>query len=256
MSHLPPFAHHAREGTAVGAMFDGIAPRYDLLNTVLSLGFDRSWRRRAVRAALTLRPRRVLDVATGTAELAIAIKRSRPEVEVRGIDLSERMLEVGRAKAARAGLDVPLERGDGTDLPFPDASFDAVTIGYGLRNFADLEAGLREFRRILAPCGRLVVLEFPPPPAGAFGRLFRAYFTRVLPRIGGFVSGDAGAYAYLPASVLAFPEPEELARRMEAAGFQAVTWTAQTWGISALHVGHVPAVGCRGGGPAQREATR
>lgn len=239
MSDTTPAPPHAPEGRTVRAMFDGIAPRYDLANTLLSLGLDRRWRRAAVRAALAVRPDRILDVATGTAELALALKRARPEAEVRGVDVAERMLEVGRTKSARAGLRVALETGDGMDLPYEDASFDVVTVGYGLRNFTDVDAGLREFRRVLSSGGRLVVLEFPPPPGGSFGRLFRAYFTRLLPRLGGLISGDREAYAYLPASVLAFPEPEALAARMEAAGFEAVTWTSQTLGISALHVGNV-----------------
>lgn len=250
MSATPPAAPGPARDRSVRAMFDGIAPRYDLLNTLLSLGIDRSWRRQAVRAALAARPARVLDVATGTAELALALKRARPEAEVRGVDIAERMLDVGRAKLARAGVDVPLDLGDGMRLPYEDASFDAVTVGYGLRNFPDVDAGLREFRRVLKPAGRLVVLEFPPPPKGPFGRLFRAYFTRVLPRVGGALSGDGDAYAYLPASVMAFPEPEALASSMEAAGFDAVTWTPQTFGVSALHVGRAAARGASGAGEA------
>lgn len=222
-------------------MFDGIAPRYDLLNALLSLGVDRAWRRQAVRAAVSGAPERILDVATGTADLALALARSRPDARVTGVDFAAGMLRVGREKAVRAGVEVSLEVADGTSLPYPDASFDAVTIAYGLRNFEDVDAGLVEFRRVLAPGGRLVVLEFPPPPEGPFGRLFRAYFTRVVPALGGLISGDPSAYAYLPASVLAFPEPEALARRLEAAGFEHVTWTPQTFGISALHVGVVPA---------------
>lgn len=224
-------------------MFDGIAPRYDLANALLSGGVDRSWRRRAVRDAVAARPLRILDVATGTADLALALKRARPEARVVGVDFAPGMLAVGRDKARRAGLDVALEVADGTSLPYADGGFDAVTIAYGLRNFEDVDAGLREFRRVLAPGGRLVVLEFPPPPEGPFGRLFRAYFTRVVPALGGLVSGDAGAYRYLPASVLAFPDPEALASRLEAAGFRSVTWTPLTFGISALHVGVVPEPG-------------
>ena len=221
-------------------MFDAIAPRYDLLNGLLSLGVDRGWRREAVAWATAKGPGEVLDVATGTADLAIALRRAAPKADVVGVDLSERMLEVGRAKAARRGLELRLEVADGTQLPFADGSFDAVTIAYGLRNFGDIDAGLREFRRVLRRGGRLVVLEFPPPPGGVFGRLFRAYFARVVPWLGGLVSGRREAYAYLPASVMAFPAPEALADRLRRAGFRDVRYRLQTWGVSAVHRGDVP----------------
>jgi demethylmenaquinone methyltransferase/2-methoxy-6-polyprenyl-1,4-benzoquinol methylase len=247
MSELPPAAQHPDKGRSVRAMFDAIAPRYDLLNAVLSLGVDRGWRRQAVRAALAKSPARVLDVATGTADLALALQAARPAADVVGVDFAEAMLEVGRAKAARRGLPVELRAGDGTALPYPDATFDAVTIAYGLRNFADVNAGLREFRRVLRPGGRLVVLEFPPPPEGPFGRLFRLYFTRVLPWVGARISGHAGAYRYLPASVMAFPAPERLARQILEAGFDDVVWTPQTGGVSALHVADVAPVAARPG---------
>lgn len=235
---LPPVGEgDPAKGSQVRAMFDAIAPRYDLLNAILSLGIDRGWRSEAVAAAVADAPADVLDVATGTADLAIALRRAAPGARVVGVDFSEAMLAVGRAKAARRGVDVRLEVGDGTSLPYPDDAFDAVTIAYGLRNFADVDAGLREFARVLRAGGRLVVLEFPPPPRGLFGRAFRVYFTRVVPWLGGLVSGRRAAYAYLPASVLAFPAPDALAERMRAAGFRDVRYRLQTLGVSALHVG-------------------
>ncbi len=231
------------EGALVGdkarqvrAMFSGIARRYDLLNTVLSLGVDRRWRAQAARAALAGGAHRVCDVATGTGDLALELERC-GAADVLGVDFAEPMLALARRKAARRGARVRFELGDGTALDAPDASFDALTIAYGLRNFESVEAGLQEFARVLKPGGRLVVLEFPPPPGGMFGALFRAYFLRVLPFVGGLVSGNGRAYRYLPASVLAFPRPEALAGLMREAGFERVTWRLQTFGVSALHVG-------------------
>lgn len=229
-------------------MFSEIAPTYDLLNSILSLGVDARWRHQAADAALGgsgtsgTEPYEVLDVATGTGKLAFTMKRLCRACRVVGVDFAEPMLEVARRAAARAALDVDFAVADGTALPYEGGSFDAVTVAYGLRNFADPDAGLREFCRVLRPGGRLVVLEFPPPPPGFIGQLFRFYFTRVLPRLGGAISGRRGAYAYLPESVLDFFTPEILAQRMLNAGFVGVTYRLQTLGISALHVGHAPKV--------------
>lgn len=225
-------------------MFSAIAGRYDLLNRMLSAGLDGRWRAQATRAAFRGMPKgaplRVLDVATGTADLALSLKRARKGAEVIGVDFAEPMLEIGRRKAAKRRLPVRLEQGDGLDLPYGDAQFDVVTIAYGLRNFADVDRGLREFYRVLRPGGRLVVLEFPPPPKGLFGRLFRLYFLQVLPRLGGLVSGRGSAYRYLPESVLRFPTPQALAARMAAAGFAGVRFRLQTFGVSALHTAQRP----------------
>ncbi len=235
----------------VRAMFSDIAPTYDLLNGVLSFGVDKRWRAQAARAALAGVPvgGTVLDVATGTGDLALALKRARPDVRVVGADFAAPMLELAGRKAAARGVELELVQADGTRLPFESASFDAVTIAYGLRNFADPDAGLREFRRVLKSAGRLVVLEFPPPPKGVFGTLFRWYFTKVLPRLGALVSGEARAYSYLPESVLAFFTPETLAAHLRAAGFGAVEYRLQTLGVSALHVADVRVADVEGVAP-------
>ena len=221
-------------------MFSSIARRYDLLNTMLSFGLDKGWRKDAVRAAFAGGAAHVLDVATGTADLALALKKYRPTAEVIGVDFVEAMLQIGRRKAHEQGIQVRLEQGDGLALPYPDASFDALTIAYGLRNFADLDKGIAEFYRVLRPGGKLVILEFPPPPKGVFGTLFRFYFLQVLPRLGGLVSGRKSAYTYLPDSVLKFPPPGVLAAHMEHAGFYGVHYQLQTFGVSALHTGEKP----------------
>ena len=220
----------------VQRMFASIAPRYDLLNRLLSLGVDRSWRRAAAAEALLLSPARLLDVATGTGDFALALKRAAPETHITGSDFVPQMLELARRKAGARRLELNFEAGDALRLPYPDASFEALTCAFGFRNFADYQRGLAEFWRVLKPGGRLVILEFPPPAEGLFGQVFRFYFRQVLPRIGGLVSGNAGAYAYLPESVLAFPDPPTLARLMHATGFRT-RYRLLSGGIAALHVG-------------------
>lgn len=224
----------------VRAMFGEIAPRYDLLNRLLSGGVDQRWRRLAVRLATEKAPRRILDVATGTGDVALLLKRARPAAEVVAGDFTPQMLELARAKAKRTGLDVRFVEADALALPFADASFDAVTVAFGFRNFADYERGLAEFWRVLAPGGRAVILEFPPPPEGLLGRVYRFYFGGVLPWIGGVISGRPEAYRYLPNSVERFPRPEQLAAMMRAAGFAGVRWRLLTGGIAAVHVGDKP----------------
>lgn len=221
----------------VRRMFSDIAGRYDLLNSLLSFGIDRLWRKQAVAEAIKVSPQRILDVATGTADLALSLKKTLPEAEVIGIDFAEPMLEHGRQKAAAQNLNVPLLQGDGQALDFEDNSFDLVTIAYGLRNFSDRDQGLSEFYRVLRPGGRLLVLEFPPPPKGLFGKLFRFYFLKLTPYIAGAISGRRDAYIYLGESVLNFPAPERLADMMRQAGFARVSYKLQTFGVSALHMG-------------------
>ncbi len=220
-------------------MFSEIAPRYDFLNRVLSLGVDRVWRLAAVKAALEIKPARILDLATGTGDIALLLKKVAPEVEVIGGDFALPMLELARQKAQRAGLAIPFVEADALQLPFPDDHFDAITIAFGFRNFADYKKALAELYRVLAPGGRLCILEFPPPPRSGLGVLYRFYFTRILPLIGGLISGSASAYRYLPDSVERFPDPPTLATMMTLAGLNT-RYQLFTGGITALHVGDKP----------------
>jgi demethylmenaquinone methyltransferase / 2-methoxy-6-polyprenyl-1,4-benzoquinol methylase len=228
------------DAKAVQQMFSDIAFRYDFLNRLLSFGIDRFWRREAVCEVVAAKAQRILDVATGTADLAISLKRALPHAEVIGVDFAEPMLRVGRKKVAKLGLILPLLQGDGLNLNYPDNSFDVLTIAYGIRNFSDRQRGLEEFHRVLKPGGRLVILEFPPPPKNLFGRLFRFYFLGLSPYIAGLFSGQREAYVYLGDSVLNFPSPNALATMMQAAGFVKIRYKLQTFGVSALHVGEKP----------------
>ena len=187
----------------VREMFDNIAPKYDLLNHTLSMNIDRIWRRRVVRIVCRSRPHRILDVATGTGDLAIEMARRIRDVHVLGVDLSEKMLDVARCKVAARGLDerVVLDVGDAEHLRVSDASVDVVTVAFGVRNFGDLEAGLREMARTIKPGGKVVILEFSRPRNRLFRVLYEFYTYKILPRIGGMVSKDKRAYEYLPASV-------------------------------------------------------
>jgi demethylmenaquinone methyltransferase / 2-methoxy-6-polyprenyl-1,4-benzoquinol methylase len=219
-------------------MFDAIAPRYDLLNHLLSLNMDRRWRRVAVDRLLAGRPAKgqFLDACAGTLDLSEELAR-RPGFDgiVVGSDFTYAMLDRGRGKAA--GRPIAILGADALRLPFEDGVFDGVTVGFGVRNLASLDDGLRELRRVLRPGGRLVILEFTTPNWQPFRAGYLFYFRRVLPLIGRVVSKHGQAYSYLPASVLAFPEPPELGRRMAAAGFSDVGWERATGGIVAIHRG-------------------
>ena len=222
----------------VRRMFSSIAPRYDLLNHLLSLNINRGWRRRAVdRLGWEDRPDGVyLDNCAGTLDLAVELAE-RPGFTGRvvGSDFAFPMLRVGERK--RAGRAIDAVCADALDLPYRDETFDGATVGFGIRNVADLDRGLRELRRVLREGSRLVVLEFTVPAWRPFRALYFFYFLRVLPLIGRLVSKHGSAYSYLPESVLRFPEPPELARRLEAAGFREVGWKRLTGGIVALHWG-------------------
>ena len=218
--------------TQVRAMFDRIARVYDLMNSVMTAGLHHRWRARAADLARVGPGARALDVATGTGDLAIELARR--GAEVTGLDFSEPMLELARGKAP--GLD--WVQGDALELPYPDAAFDAATVGFGARNFSDLDRGLAEMARVVRPGGRVVVLEITVPQRPPLSTFFSIWFDRVVPALGK-LAGDPDAYAYLPSSVKRFPEPEALAQRMAAAGLTDVRWILTAGGIIALHSGTV-----------------
>jgi demethylmenaquinone methyltransferase / 2-methoxy-6-polyprenyl-1,4-benzoquinol methylase len=225
-------------------MFDRIAHRYDLLNRVLSLGIDQRWRRRTVRSlALDGRPGggRVLDLATGTADLAILVARRHPGVVVEGLDPSERMLERGRVKIERARLGdrVRLVTGDAESLPYPDATFDGVTIAFGIRNVPDRARGLAEMKRVTKPGGRVAILELSEPGGGLLGRVARFHVHTLVPRIGALLSGER-EYRYLQDSIAAFPPAADFARMMGDAGLDVVDVVPLTLGVCHLYVAERP----------------
>jgi demethylmenaquinone methyltransferase/2-methoxy-6-polyprenyl-1,4-benzoquinol methylase len=214
----------------VRAMFDRIARVYDVMNSVMTAGMHHRWRRRAAELARVGPGSTALDVATGTGDLAIELARR--GAEVTGSDFAPAMLEIARRKAP--GL--RFEEGDALELAYPDASFDAVTVGFGARNFGDLDRGLAEMARVTRPGGRVVVLEITTPTKPPLSWFFRAWFDRIVPLLGR-VAGDPDAYTYLPSSVRRFPEPRELGRRMAATGLDDVRWILTAGGIIAIHSG-------------------
>lgn len=222
-------------------MFDGIAGDYDRLNHIMSLGIDRSWRRRAIKEIVSRgAAQEILDIACGTGDFSIAIARAMaPGSHVTGLDLSEGMLAVMRAKLAAAGLEgrVACVQGDSEALPYAGASFDCVTIAFGIRNFEHRETALREILRVLKPGGKLVILELSVPSNPVIRWGYNLYFTRILPLIGGKISGDKAAYRYLPASVLNFPSKEEWMDTMRSCEYDGVRHKAFTLGICRMYVG-------------------
>lgn len=220
-------------------LFDKIAPDYDRLNHILSLNIDKHWRKKAVRElADTDTPMHILDVACGTGDFTIEIAHKAPEgSKVTGVDISEGMLAIGRKKIERAGVNAEVLEGDCEALQYKENTFDRISVGFGVRNFEHLELGLSEMLRVLKPGGKLVILELSVPTNRFVRWCYKLYFLKILPAIGGMVSGERGAYEYLPASVLRFPAPDKFATMMKDTGFTAVEHRSLTLGICRMYTG-------------------
>ena len=220
----------------VARMFDNISHRYDFLNHFLSLGIDRIWRRKAINTLRALKPKLILDVATGTGDFAIQALRLNPD-KIIGIDISEGMLSKGRIKLNQRHLadKVELLSGDSENIPFPENKFDAVTVAFGVRNFENLESGLKEIHRVLKTNGKVVVLEFSKPGRFPFKQIYNFYFRAILPKLGRLISKDPAAYTYLPESVQAFPDGEAFVSILRNVGFKHTTCRSLTFGISSIY---------------------
>ena len=236
-SIVTPYGSKAGKKAEVEQMFDRIAPRYDLLNRVLSLGIDVWWRKRAIGYLKPLQPSKILDVATGTADVAILMAKILNPKQIVGIDIANQMLELGRGKIANQGLSeiISLETGDSERLQFEDNSFDAVTVAFGVRNFETLEKGLAEMYRVMRPGGRVVVLEFSKPHVFPIKQLYNAYFKYVLPLIGRLTSRDMRAYTYLFESVQVFPEGSQFTEILTKTGYQNPLCERLTLGICSIY---------------------
>ena len=235
---MKPYNQEQTKKEQVEEMFDNIAPTYDRLNHIMSLNIDRIWRRRVMRIIRRAKPQRIMDVATGTGDLAIAMARKVNEAHILGVDLSEEMLSEARKKIKRLELEkrITLEKGDAENLTMvASESVDAATVAFGVRNFENIERGLSEIYRTLRPGGKLVVLEFSMPKNRLVRWVYRQYAHRLLPRIGGMISKDKQAYTYLPDSVEEFPAPERFAEILKGVGFKSVKLSSQSFGIAYIY---------------------
>lgn len=229
----------AKNPLKIQSMFSAIAPRYDLLNKLLSLGRDRYWRRFAVNQLPIIKEGLFLDAATGTGDVALEIIKQRPDARVIGVDFSDKMIELGKEKILETGNQdkIELRFGDITSLPFEDKTFDAAIIAFGIRNIPDYKKGIGEMARVVKDGGKIAILEFTIVQSQFFKLPFRLYLSKVLPVIGGIFSGRKGAYKYLSDSVLDFPEPEEFKKIMEEIGLKEVKYYPLTFSIVTVHVG-------------------
>ena len=234
---VKPYSNEGEKREQIEAMFDNIAPEYDKFNYLASLNIDKIWRKRAISSLKPFAPRRVLDIATGTGDLAILIDRKLNPEEVIGCDISEGMMNVAREKCRKKGItNIRFEKEDCTALSYPDGSFDAITSSFGIRNFQELDKALGEMCRVLRPGGHLAVLELSSPVKFPMKQLFPFYAKYVMPTLGRIFSKDAKAYRYLPESMAAFPQGEVLQDSMLKAGFSKVTFRRFTGGVCTLYL--------------------
>lgn len=238
MAVVPYKEENTSKKEQVARMFDNISRRYDFLNHFLSLGIDRGWRKKAINLLRPLNPRQLLDVATGTGDFALQALSLNPE-KITGVDISDGMLQVGRKKIQDRNVadKIVLQLADSENLPFEENKFDAVTVGFGVRNFEHLERGLEEIFRVLKPGGVAVILEFSRPRKFPFKQGYNFYFKFILPKIGRIVSSDKTAYTYLPESVEAFPDGEDFLRILRDVGFKQTQCKSLTFGISSIYTG-------------------
>jgi demethylmenaquinone methyltransferase/2-methoxy-6-polyprenyl-1,4-benzoquinol methylase len=236
---VKPYQQEAEKKQQVSKMFNNISKNYDFLNHFLSMGIDRKWRKKAVAELKDIQPKIVLDVATGTGDLALEVQRQFQPEKIIGIDIAVKMLEIGRTKIDKKGLTeiITLEEGDSEKLPFEDNTFDAVVVAFGVRNFANVENGLREMIRVLRPGGKCVILEFSKPKVFPIKQLYNFYFKRILPGIGRMTSKDKKAYAYLYESVQAFPEGKDFEQLLNNIGLKQTKCTPLTMGICSIYSG-------------------
>jgi len=234
---VPDSASNLSKKAQVAEMFNNIAGRYDFLNHFLSMGIDRGWRKKAIAAVAQIKPLSILDVATGTGDMAIAAAKSIQPGKIVGVDIADQMLEVGRKKIARQNLSqiISLQTGDSEAMPFATGEFDAVMCAYGVRNFEHLEIGLKEMNRVLRPGGKVVILEFSHPAEFPVKQLYKFYFRYILPTLGKLVSKHSKAYTYLPESVMAFPEGERFCEILGQCGFKDAKAVPLTFGITTLY---------------------
>ncbi|MEI6436315.1 MAG: bifunctional demethylmenaquinone methyltransferase/2-methoxy-6-polyprenyl-1,4-benzoquinol methylase UbiE [Bacteroidota bacterium] len=222
----------------VRAMFNDISPKYDFLNHFLSFGIDRLWRKKLVKLLRQSKPSEILDVATGTGDLALAVAKINP-LKIIGIDISEQMLDIGRSKLIKPGLDklISFQQADAEQIPFPDNSFDAITVAFGVRNFENLELGISEMRRVLRPGGWMYILEFSHPQLFYIKKLYHLYSRFFIPSVGRLISGNNQAYSYLPESVAAFPYGQKFVEIIEKQGLFKVSFIPLSMGIASIYYG-------------------